>query len=176
MTAPTLGLTVSGAALSIDVDRLIATDAALSRFRSKFEISESGCWIWTASFYSVGYARFSIDGRWVIAHRWCYERLRGVVPFDRDLDHLCRERRCVNPWHLEPVTRRENLLRGDTIPARNAAKAACPKGHDCTPENTRLYRGMRYCRECNRARNRAYKRAKRVDQLLEQLGPVEEFA
>lgn len=158
MSAPILGRTVAGTPLAIDVDRLVATDPDFSRFRGFFEISESGCWIWTASTYSVGYGRFSIGGRWVIAHRWCYERLRGPVAGDRDLDHLCRVRLCVNPWHLEPVTRRENLLRGETIPALNAAKTHCPEGHAYTPENTRLYRGMRYCRECNRVRNRAYKR------------------
>lgn len=99
-----------------------------------------GCWLWTG-FALNGYGRFGGSGwGWCAnAHRWAYERLVGPIPQGLVLDHLCRVHSCVNPAHLEPVTNHENLMRGDTIPARNAAKTHCVNGHEFTPENTRLY-------------------------------------
>lgn len=72
-----------------------------------------GCWEWTGTKNQFGYGRLCRDGRRVVAHRWLYERLRGAVPAGLQMDHLCRNRSCVNPDHLEPVTQRENLRRGD---------------------------------------------------------------
>lgn len=73
---------------------------------------EGECWSWTAALAGGGYGTFRVDGRNVPAHRWAYEFLRAAIPPRLDLDHLCRNRRCVNPWHLEPVTRSVNNLRG----------------------------------------------------------------
>jgi len=73
-----------------------------------------------------------------------------------EIDHLCRVRCCVNPDHLEAVTHRENILRGNTFAAVNAAKTHCPKGHEYTPENTRIHTGgRRQCIACSRAYDRA---------------------
>lgn len=112
------------------------------------------CWLWTAYIRHDGYGEFWVGGikRRVLAHRYSYELARGTIPDGLQLDHLCRTRKCVNPAHLEAVTQRENLLRGETIPARNAAKKACPAGHEYTKENTYRFRNMRLCKICNRER------------------------
>lgn len=115
-------------------------------------VDKSGdCWIWTAAIDRGGYGRYKHKA----AHRVSYELLVGPIPQGLDLDHLCRVRACVNPSHLEPVTRRENLLRGDTVTARNAAKTHCIHGHEFTHENTYMAkkpRGgvARICRACYR--------------------------
>lgn len=127
------------------------------------------CWQWTAAKFSNGYGLFnvsSVRGREVraLAHRVAYLLLVGPIPQGLEPDHLCRNRPCVKsiadergPAHLELVTRRENLLRGDTIPARHAAKTHCPKGHPYDEANTyRGSRGERRCRACTLARNADY--------------------
>lgn len=79
------------------------------------------------------------------------------------LDHLCRNRGCINPDHLEPVTCRENLLRGQTFQARNAAKTHCPHGHGYDEGNTRFNKdGSRACRSCERKRARKYMALRRA--------------
>lgn len=86
-----------------------ATD--LERFFNKVDVGL--CWEWTASLNRKGgYGSFRVGGRLVSAHRWLWETLVGPIPAKHDLDHLCRNRRCVNPDHLEPVTRSVNLARG----------------------------------------------------------------
>lgn len=87
-----------------------------------------GCWDWTGTKTDDGYGRVHTDAGMRVAHRVIYELLVGEIPEGHDLDHLCRNRACCNPQHLEPVTRRENLLRGDTIPAAHVAGRDC--GHD----------------------------------------------
>jgi hypothetical protein len=91
-----------------------------------------------------------------MAHRWIWTQTHGPIAPGLTIDHLCRNRACVNPDHLAVVSLRETLLRGDTIPAKNAAKTACPHGHPFTPENTyitqpttRKPRGQRQCRVCS---------------------------
>lgn len=126
------------------------------RFDSKVLKVATGCWLWNGKIAPNGYGQFSLGhARYVSAHRWGYERFRGPIPTGADLDHTCRRRACVNPDHLEPVSRRENLLRGDTIPARHSAKTQCPQGHAYTAENTYSYRGQRHCRTCRAGRRTA---------------------
>lgn len=76
---------------------------------------EFGCWIWQGACSWNGYARVKRDGKLVWAHRWYYEQLKGPIPEGKDLDHLCRNTKCVNPEHLEPVTKAENQRRGDAV-------------------------------------------------------------
>ncbi len=129
------------------------------------------CWLWTAGLDAHGYGLFSdirmtnLRGRAArAAHRWSYEHFVGPVPEGLDLDHLCRVRNCVRPDHLEPVTRRENLLRSPlTRTTINAAKTHCPQGHEYTPENTYLRPddGSRQCCKCRKMRNDARGRVHR---------------
>lgn len=113
------------------------------------------CWEWTAATCGRGYAHFALGGgRTTKGHRFAYALLIGDVPDDLKLDHLCRNIICVNPWHLEPVPQQVNILRGESVAARNREVTACPSGHPYTPENTRNYRGRRYCWTCHRLRAR----------------------
>jgi hypothetical protein len=126
------------------------------------------CWVWTVSTRDNGYGQFNLHGRMLGAHRIAYLFVKGSVPDDLQLDHLCHtydpdcpggndclHRRCVNPDHLEPVTQRVNLLRGQGFVAKNAAKTHCKHGHPFNSANTRLLEGGgRLCRECNRERKR----------------------
>lgn len=82
------------------------------RFRSKFVVNERGCWTWTAYKNRDGYGKFSVYGRPISAHRYAYELANGPVPGGACLDHLCRNRACCNPEHLQPVTQTVNVRRG----------------------------------------------------------------
>lgn len=111
--------------------------------------SKTGCWIWRGRPDKNGYGHLKINGRGVKAHRYGYELLVGPIPDGMQLDHLCRNRLCVNPTHLEPVTSRENTLRGQTLAASQAAQTHCIHGHPLFGENLRMCGRKRVCRTCN---------------------------
>lgn len=75
-------------------------------------MAKSNCWIWPYSTNKEGYGHFQKDRKQHDAHRWFFEFFRGSIPVNTELDHICRNRACVNPEHLEPVSHRENCLRG----------------------------------------------------------------
>lgn len=137
------------------------------RFWPKVDKSDpGGCWLWTAAKGKGGYGNFGVTPRkTAYAHRFAYELMVGAIPEGLQLDHLCRNKACVNPAHLEPVTCKENLERGVNVGAAGARlqreKTHCAHGHEFTPENTHRYRGQRVCRECSRINAREYGRKKR---------------
>ena len=114
------------------------------------------CWIWIGHITPLGYGRYSAK----FAHRLVYELLVGKIPKGLELDHLCRNTRCVNPKHLEPVTHKENILRGIGWTAINARKILCLKGHPLKGKNLRTYKDRRdgsiyrTCIKCQDARNK----------------------
>lgn len=128
------------------------------RFWPKVDIpSPFHCWEWKAARAKNGYGKIGRGGHgqgWVGAHRVSYELLRGSIPEGLQLDHLCRNRACVNPAHLEAVPCRTNLLRGVSPAAENARKDACTHGHPFDSENTYEWRGQRHCRTCRREADR----------------------
>lgn len=99
----------AGAATLAATNRPSAADALPEAFLSKVRLLPTGCLEWTAGTCNTGYGRY---GRRSRAHRFAYERLVGAVPDGMELDHLCRNRRCVRPDHLQPVTHTENIRRG----------------------------------------------------------------
>jgi HNH endonuclease len=126
------------------------------RFWARVQKTET-CWLWIGADNGSGYGRFYPAPRQsVAAHRFAYELLVGPIPEGLQLDHLCRNPPCVNPAHLEPVTNRENSLRGISPLADNARKTHCPRGHSLLdPENVYRWPGYfhrRYCRTCNQLR------------------------
>lgn len=128
------------------------------RFVSKVEFAANGCWLWCGARQPSGYGRFSVGSRaagtyrLALTHRWSYEYFVGPIAEGLQLDHLCRNPRCVNPGHLEPVTGQVNLLRGDTFQAKNAAKTHCPRGHEYDVVRKD---GSRDCRQCAATKARA---------------------
>lgn len=118
------------------------------------------CWMWNGSVESKGYGRLHFGGKALKAHRVAYELHRGRIPQGLTIDHLCRNRRCVNPWHLEVVTNRENVLRGEGITAQYARATHCVNGHPFDAENTYMRpEGHRECRACRREQNRKFRRS-----------------
>jgi len=121
--------------------------------RERVEVDESGCWLWRLAKTRNGYGRAKLEQRAYMAHRLAYVARHGSIPPGLHIDHLCRVRHCVNPDHLEAVTCQVNTLRGETLPAANARKTHCPKGHEYTPANTRYgHKRKRACRTCDRLR------------------------
>jgi len=121
------------------------------------------CWNWTGGNNGIGYGRFWDGNRQTMAHRWSYEFSMGEIPVGLSLDHLCRNPSCVNPEHLEPVTMRENIMRGTGVTAQYATKTHCKYGHEFNKSNTRIskykYGTTRICRICNRE----YMRKRRLE-------------
>jgi hypothetical protein len=134
----------------------IRSEVRLAGLIADSSSTQRECWPWAGQINHNGYGIFSS----ILAHRLVYERFVGPVPDGLELDHLCSNPPCVNPWHLEPVTHQENLLRGRGFAAANAAKTHCYRGHEYTPENTYLSaKGQRKCRACNRNRMRGERTA-----------------
>jgi hypothetical protein len=146
------------------------------------------CWEWigaksvrnpkfTPVYYGVYTTKLPAKRRFY-AHRFSYELHNGPIPKGLQIDHVCKNTLCVNPSHLEAVTPRVNVLRGNTTAAAHSKKTHCPKGHPYTGENLiqRIHRGMlvRECRECKRAHLRTYYAANKqkwVDRRLNQKSP-----
>lgn len=146
-------------------------DQAIERFWGCVERGE-GCWRWKQRLTGNGYGQFSVSGRAIYAHRVAYVLNGGVIPDGYVIDHLCRNRWCVNPVHLEPVTQRENARRGirpksgatrrNILPLGRATATHCGRGHEWNTRTTYLSpSGTRNCRLCANALRRARYHASR---------------
>jgi hypothetical protein len=116
----------------------------------------TGCWLWTGAMCGsdTAYGQTSIDRKKILAHRVVYEVFKGAIPAHFHIDHLCRQRSCVNPDHLEPVTSRENTYRGTNFMADMFDQTHCKRGHELSGDNLYLWHGHRHCRACNTERKR----------------------
>jgi hypothetical protein len=120
------------------------------------------CWIWTGYVAATGYGHMRRGQQAWLCHRYAYTILVGDIPDGLHLDHLCRQPACVNPWHLEPVSPRENFMR--TLPHRKPpSRTHCVKGlHPFDEKNTFIQGGHRRCRACFNAAVRAYQRRQKA--------------
>lgn len=141
--------------------RTLIGDKDITRFWEKVNISQATeCWEFTGAVDNYG--RFWWNGHTGEAHRFAWVIANGDIPKGLHIDHLCRNRRCVNPKHLEPVTLGTNVLRGDGITAHNKRKTHCLRGHPLSGHN--LYTsndGNRHCRACAVARTKQWREWKR---------------
>lgn len=153
----------------------------LDRIEERVKKTESGCWIWQGCL-SHGYGMIKIPAETpsgattVGVHVLAWREKNGPVPAGLELDHVCRTRACCNPEHLEPVTRRENLLRSPLSAAsRLSARTHCPRGHELSGTNLVRSEPTRTCRICAQARKNAYlkARAARLEQLCFEMDPAD---
>jgi hypothetical protein len=121
------------------------------------------CWMWTGGHNSAGYGQLMWNGRRDrMAHKVVYSLFFGEVPEGLEVDHLCLVPACVNPNHLEAVTRLENLRRSHTTGHGNGTRTHCRRGHEFTDANTYAWRGKRLCRECGYLRQRVWNKKKSI--------------
>jgi len=115
-------------------------------------VLDGDCWRFTGAINATGYGVIGRGGRGAgnaLTHRATYEHFIAEIPAGLDLDHLCRNRWCCNPWHMDPVTRVVNVSRGLRAPGYGVASIThCLRGHEFTPENTVQGKRQRYCRTC----------------------------
>jgi hypothetical protein len=178
--APQLGLhscqgahhaTVRSHAMRLDPTTLSpfpSAEAWWPRFVEKIDLDENGCWLWTRRLDNEGYGHVSINRCNWLVHRAAYVALIGPIPTGMTLDHLCHtnarncpggrsclHRRCANPWHCEPATNVENVMRGNSVPAQRARQTTCKQGHPLIGANLYITpRGHRHCNECRRMNQR----------------------
>ena len=146
------------------------TDSHMARHSPVgYVVQENGCWDWVGAATRDGYCQFCVPRsgkkvRQVYAHRYVYELHNGAIPDGMELDHLCKNRSCVNPGHLEPVTHKQNMERGF-----HATKTHCKHGHELTDDN--LVRGLpnRRCLTCDRDRKSRWYR-KNLTELKGKVG------
>lgn len=139
---------VPGAGPSIGQDGRFQKVDAWERFVRFTVIDDAmGCWRWRGGLDQDGYGNFHDGKKYISAHKYAYQQIVGSIPEGLVIDHLCRVRHCVNPFHMEVVTNHENIRRGE-VAARERAKKACPRGH---AYDTITSEGKRRCKRCHAA-------------------------
>jgi len=122
-------------------------DSVATRLLDKVALDRaSGCWTWSAAIGNTGYGIINVDGVSRLAHRVSYLYFRGPIAGDKNCDHLCRNRKCVNPWHIEIVTPAENIRRASKKMDR------CKRGHDLSGDNLGTTAYGRFCVTCRKDR------------------------
>lgn len=141
----------------------------LDYLRSRCVVTENGCWLWQGCISDGRYGSLKYKGRIRRAHCVTYELSVGPVPDNLELDHTCKVTTCINPEHLEPVTHKVNVQRGDlkhVSGKRYAAQTHCIHGHPYEPHNLYLdKKGHKSCRTCARDRNRAARQVKKLQSM-----------
>jgi hypothetical protein len=127
----------------------------VTRFNDKVE-KTSSCWVWKNAKDKDGYGIFWDQTKIIKAHRFSYQLFKDKIPQGLQINHLCKNTSCVNPNHLEVVSCRENLMKGDTIAKQNAEKTHCKRGHEFNNKNTRFFKNERYCLPCHQELQRQY--------------------
>jgi hypothetical protein len=133
----------------------------IERITPRCVVNESsGCWEWQGARNGGGYGTIHFEGGTKYIHRLVAASAYGPIPDGLQVDHLCRNRICCRPDHLELVTQRTNLLRGESFTGIASRRTHCAAGHEYTPDNTglRADNGTRVCRTCHRERSRRYAR------------------
>ncbi len=147
----------------VNIEDVAASPKALRRLWAKVDKTGNGlswngtpCWNWQGSRWSPdGYGRLRMGQRWFSAHRIAYTAIRGSIPGRYVIDHLCRNKGCLNVEHMEPVLERLNVMRGNAPHAINARKTQCVNGHPFDAQNTLRVNGHRRCKTCAEVRNKA---------------------
>lgn len=138
--------------------RALITPGSVERFWAKVKLVGE-CWEWTGAKVGRGYGHFTQGGadKMILAHRWSYEYMVAAIPVGLEIDHLCRNKACVRPDHLEPVPHAENIARNPNA-VNHRRPTHCPDGHEYSQGNTRVdKRGRRSCRACGRKHSAAYR-------------------
>ncbi len=145
---------------------LVANDGKKQSFKRKLSLEKSfevrtlkseSCWEWTGSKDQYGYGRIRFNKVNMLAHRISFKIHKGEIPENLVIDHICRNRGCVNPEHLRAVTKSINSKENTaSFTALNLLKTACPHGHKYTGNNLLVSGKKRYCRTCSRGRSLKY--------------------
>jgi hypothetical protein len=159
---------------SAEIRRIVLckSDRLLELISQKFDVDDSGCWLWNRALTPKGYARYTFRDGWNQYSKsvpWLvHELVIGEVADDEEVDHLCKVRHCINPDHLEAVTHLENLRRADIfdVAQLHRNKECCPQGHEYNGDN--LYvapNGHRGCKECRRENVRRWRAKNRIESV-----------
>lgn len=124
------------------------------RFWSKVQKTDS-CWNWLGGKNTRGYGHIEVNYKKISAYRLSYQLIKGKIPENKEIDHLCRNHACVNPDHLEAVTHKENVRRGD-VSKYNSIKTHCPQGHPYSGDNLYNNNGRRHCKTCGKIKGKIW--------------------
>lgn len=136
--------------VSISLSRKARVRGIGPRLAAHSTPNEQGCLCWLGAIAPNGYGRMTVNGSSRLAHRIAWEHFVGHIPDGMTIDHLCRNRACINVAHMEVVTRGENVLRGNSLLAQQSRQTHCVHGHEFTKANTYIYKNHRGCRECRK--------------------------